>query len=446
METEVEKIDESALLQRCIRGVLKQDLFGGSLIQEMNFLTRVDVPTAALSYDKKRMKFTIYLGKEFFFKKLNDTQRVAVMIHELLHFSRGHIFREMFAKESYKHDVANIAMDMAINQYIQNLPEGCVEITKWKMKDGSPFPEFKTWELYYQLIEDTTKDPKPESGDTDKSGDPSNQPGSGDPSNQPGRGKSRAEGGKGNPDGSDINWDEMEKYRKKPFDAHSWDDLTEEEKRQMLEEAGKIVRRAIDNSTKDYSNVPGAVKDLLLEIDTQLRGMNVKAIFRQAVKKHLPSPDRTSTWFKPNKRYGVLAPGSTTDKLPAISAYVDTSGSFSHTEINGAFKMLNTILGEGQMQKCSVGLWHTELYSFKKYKKGKPILADDIESGGTNPECVLEHINKTNPNIAIVFTDGYYSPTSMKVTSPVVFVISKNGNADHPYKHLGLTFKMEHLT
>lgn len=415
------------VLQTTVREVLKNDLYNGVLLQEMDFAIRADTPTASIEFDKKKKKFLIRLGKTFFFETLTQPERVAVLTHELLHFSRGHLFRtdQMNVKK-------NIAMDMNINQYIKNLPTNCVNVSEWKLQDGSPFPTFQTWETYYKLINETTNKP------------PCSSEGS---ESCPNCGQSACGAGDSQPlPGESINYPLLRKYEREPMDDHtSWEDLSEEERKAILEEGANVMRRAIENSYKDFSLAPQWVKDMLLHIDTELRGLNCKQIFKSAVKRALPSPDRTNTWFRPNKRYGQFAPGTMNDKLPYINAYLDFSGSISHTEANGFLQTLNHILGEGQMRKCNLAMWHTKIFNFRKHRKNQPIKEDEIESGGTDPLCVFEHINKNNPNLSIIFTDGYYASVPVKLSNPVVFIISENGQVDHPYKHLGLTFKLGDL-
>jgi len=424
------------LLQRTIRDMIKQHAFIGHLVQEMHIRMTEEVPTAGIYYDKKTMKFNIVASPKFF-NILEPEQRVAVFLHELMHFEKGHLFRFERLGNEKEHTLKNIAADMAINQYIKNLPDGCdqcdpaqkvpckntkcpgkcVNVKDWKQKDGTPFPVFSTTETYFDLLKQTTNPPQEQDGEGNS--------------------------GKGQGKGSSINHDQFKKY--KPFDKHDWEELTEEEKRQLLNEAKKMAERAIDKTFKDHSLIPGSIKDFISEIDMQLKKLNYKAIFKYAVKKNMTSPDRVSTWVRPNKRYAEYAPGNTTDRMPFMNMYMDTSGSFTYNEINQSIKMINALLGEGQMKKCNLGLWHTSLYSFKKYKKGSLFKESEIESGGTDPREVFDHIKKNNPNLSIIFTDGYYSKEDIKLSNRIIFIISDGGQVDHPYKDIGLTFKMEQL-
>lgn len=405
--------DNNNSVQRAIFDLINEQAYMGNLLQEMNIGRSKQVPTAAISYNKKTMNFSILINEEFFDKQ-TPGQRVGVLVHELLHFTNGHLFRFEKVGTDKDHKMKNIAADMAINQYIKEHPDGCVNVDDWKQQDGTPFPKYKTMETYYELLKQTTKDPK----DGDGEGD-------------------------GRSPGDDINYPQWSKY--KEFDSHDWEELSDEEKQQILGEAKKMAERAVDKTYKDHSLIPDSIKSFLMELETRLRALNYKAMFKHAAKRSLSSPDRLNSWNRPNKRYGEHAQGTMSDKVPYIHAYHDSSGSMSHKEMNANMLVLNQLLGAGQMRKCHIGFWHTTLYNFRKYKKGTPIREDDVESGGTDPVPVLEHIKKTNPNLAIIFTDGYYDSSNIKLTQSVIWVISDGGNENHPYKHIGLTFKINQL-
>ena len=59
------------------------------------------------------------------------------------------------------------------------------------------------------------------------------------------------------------------------------------------------------------------------------------------------------------------------------------------------------------------------------YKKILDILdkAELVCLGGTNLTPVLNHINKTLPEISIIMTDGQYSEPSIKMKSDVIFMV-----------------------
>ncbi len=372
--------------------------FIGGMLQEMNFKPEYRLPTAALAYDKKRQQFEIIINPTFF-NKLPLEHQMGVLHHEILHFTNAHHFRFDFDQTKEKDDKkrANIAADMAINQYIASLPQGCVDVKFYETDDKQPFPRFATAEVYQQLLKD-------------------------------------------NPDAQKNAVDKMKKEfgsEEKDFgngegliDEHSWEDLSEEEKKQMAEEMKKIVKRTMEKTSYDMTSLPQAIKDLVEEIDVFLRGMNYRQILQSAIKKSVSFSDRMNTWKRPNKRYGTVAQGSTLAKLPQLNVYIDTSGSISVKEMNEFLTVLNGFLKAGS-RKCQLGLWHTQLYKKKKYKLNQNLLENEIESGGTDMTQVCEDINKMNPDLSIILTDGYFS-TNVNPKFQTIVIISENGGMKHP--------------
>jgi predicted metal-dependent peptidase len=382
--------------------------FYGSFLQELTIKYSEMVPTAGITYNQKLSQYEIFINPNYFCN-LKRAERVAVFHHEVLHFTNKHLFRLPFLDKKTKDEdrkLYNIAGDMAINQYIPNLPEGCVDVKQWKKDDGAEFPTLQNMESYYDLIKNQSKQQKQ--------------------NNQT----------KGN-----VN-ENLDKY--KEFDQHFWDDLDEETKKKMLEEAKKIIKRTVEKSSFGNTNVPNSVKDLLIEIDSLTTEINYKQILKSTIKKTVSCADRENTWKRPNRRYGIYSPGLKIGELPNLTMLVDTSGSISLRELNEFLHIISEFLKVGT-RNCQLALWHTELYYKKKYKLGTELDKSELQSGGTNITCALEDIKKTNPNLAIILTDGYYDVSDVKVNSEIIWIISKGGNVNHPMKHMGKTIELDKI-
>ncbi len=85
-----------------------------------------------------------------FFNELTYKERVAVIKHEMLHI----LYKHLSIRGDYKnHKIANIAMDIAINQDIKNLPDMALFPINYNLKNG-----YNT-EYYYDklIIQNETK-------------------------------------------------------------------------------------------------------------------------------------------------------------------------------------------------------------------------------------------------------------------------------------------------
>lgn len=460
----ISEYDKKQMIFNAVYNLTKQEVFYGGLLQELVIKYDATIPTLCISYNTKESHYQIDINP-WFFSKCTPQNRVAVLQHEILHFTNKHIFRFPFLKNTKTEQemrIDNIAADLAINQYIKDLPNGCelckdvkiksreewkslhstkelenacvgrcLDIKDWVKDDGTPFPTLRSTEEYDSLIKEEFKK------QSDKDGKPKPEEGSEES-------KGMNEGAGPQPGDTTKGTVAQNMKHHKPHDEHRWDSLDEETKKKMLDEAKKIIKRTIEKTSFSHTKVPDSIKDLLQEIDTLSAGLNYKSILKSVIKKTVSCVDRESTWKKPNRRYGVFSPGTKIGQLPALSFYLDTSGSISLKELNLFLKIMSGFLQVGS-RHCWLGLWHTNLYYKKKYKLNQELKQDEVQSGGTDPTEALQDIKKTNPNLSVILTDGYYDNVDIKIIGEVLFIISEGGNKNHPLKHLGKTIPIESL-
>lgn len=380
-------------IEKGILGVLKTKPFAGILLQMLRIrsTTPSECPTMGVALNKLK-KFDLVYNNEFV-EKMTDDELVAVLIHEYYHLTHRHVTWGLRYPVKDR-PLLNIAMDMCINQLIDNLPKGAVYPENFNL------PKNKSMEWYFEQLKQNAEQNNGELKDKD-----------------------------GN------TWT-------KTLDEHDWEEI-EKAGEEALKEHRDLMKRAINKAESSYTEVPGAIKDLISEMETELRNLDFKYILGQAIRKSLPNPKRQSTWKRPNKRYGSMAKGNKSDESPKIDVYLDTSGSISVEEFNTYLKTNDQFLKFAN-KKCTLNYFHTSVYHTEKYKVGKVIDRSEIECGGTDLQGVMEKINKDKPDLALIFTDGYYGSVSVqKMDSPVVFVISNGGDIKHPLTNLGVTVKMQ---
>lgn len=400
-------------IQKAIYSLFKKEPFFALLLQEINIRMTIQVPTMGVSFDKKISKFFMFINPDFY-QKMTDEQQQAVLIHEILHILHKHIL-DVRMIDTKEFTTLNIAMDMAINQYITGLPNGCdeckdkdirkiepcknekcagrvIDIKDWQTKDFKPFPTFKNFETYFKLIEDS----------------------------------------KGEGQSNEDVYKAFSGNGGQTLDQHTFEQLSDEEKKEVLKEMKGVLERTIEKSSYGHSQVPDYVKDLLKQIESNISGINYRKILSSTIKKSLNMLDRESTWNKPNKRYGYLAKGTKIGQVPNAYFLADTSGSISHTEINEFMSVVDGFLKVGQ-KKCWMGLWHTALYSVKKYRVGTKLKEADLESGGTDVTPALDFVKTKNPDLAVFLTDGFFDMPKKKYNNNILWVIAKNGNKDKAF-------------
>lgn len=442
LEKEFVPVEEkSQCLATAIYETSKTHPFVGSVLQCLTITYGHTLPTAGIMFNTDARRWDMIVNPYFFCRKLNAPQRKAVLIHELSHITHKHPLRVPFLKISArKRQLMNIAADMAINQFIKDIPKGCsqcppnniaapcpnelcpgrcIDVNDYsdvdeKTGNKTPWPHNQTMEAYYERLIKRFDDP--------------------DENDQDGEGDGNAGGGANTKD------------LPQTIDEHMWDGAADE--KDMLDATEELVKRAMVKARLSYDDLPGHVKDLLEDIKTRRAELNYKALILSAMKRHASGHDRKSTWTRKNKRLGFKAPGTRVGELPKLELHLDTSGSISHEELNEFLQIVDQFLKVGA-RKCHVSFFHTDLYGRQQYKMGTKIDKSQIESGGTDLTKTLEDIYKRKGDLSIIITDGCYGDVDVESWMKpgqqfpqVLWIISKGGTADHPLKRIGDTVKV----
>ena len=464
LDKEFVDIDEkNRCLATCLYNTRNSHPFMGAVLQSMNIMYTHQIPTAGIMFNTDAKRWDMWINPKYFCLNLNNTKntkvkkaqvagdlaRQAVMLHELSHITNKHPMRVPFLKISpQKRMIMNVAMDMAINQFIKNLPTGCsecpppnsgepcknedcpgkcIDVKDWydevKQADGSikkvQWEGNQTAEYYYEkIIERLSED------------------GEGDG----GQGEGEGQSGAGNPQGLPETLDE-----------HMWEANAEE--KEMLEATEDLMKRAMIKARFDYSDLPDSIKDLLEHIKTRRAELDYKGMILSAIKKSASGHERKGTWTRPSRRYGNKAPGTTVGDLPKLHMYLDTSGSISTEELNEFLGIVDNFLKAGS-RKCRLNLFHTQNYYSDEYKLGTRLGGDNgvssqVQSGGTCLEESMRDIAKRRPDLAIFITDGYYGDIDAESWLPpnqkfpqCLFIISRQGTKDHPLRRFGSTIQI----
>jgi hypothetical protein len=440
-------------LETALYQLTKNQAFFGMILQCLDIHYSHTLPTAGVMFDNNAKKWKMMINPKWFCVNLGDGDqgtraRISILLHELYHLTHKHIIRAPMLKlNPNRRRLMNIAMDMSINQYIKDLPDGCQEcppkneremgatcknelcpghpilVENFYDEDAKgkqiPWEKNKTFEYYYyKLIEKFSE--MSDEGEGEEEGE-----GGLDGSNG-GKGK-----GKGLP---------------KEFDSHDWDGGSEE--RDMMDATEELVKRAMQKRGLSFDKLPGFIQDLLTDIESRRNELNYREIIQSAIKRHASGTDRVGTWSKPSRRYGNIAPGTKVGPLPKIQNFLDSSGSISVQELNDFLSIVDNCLSVGH-RKCMLGLWHTDLYYVEPYKLGDRLNKAMVQSGGTDPAPVLKYIAEAKPDLSIIVTDGCFCDVDFESMIPpntlfpqVLWIISQDGMENHPLVRLGETIKI----
>ncbi len=449
LEEDVPAEKKAQSLQTAIFETGKTHPFLGSVLQCLNISYSFQIPRAGIMFNTDNKRWDMLINPKWFCDKLAQKERKAVLLHELGHITNKHPMRAPFLKiNKHKRALMNVAMDMAINQFIKDLPQGCKECPpieaqqlgarcKNKTCPGSvimvehyfdfdakgnkvPWATNKPMEHYYEKLIERFEEPE-DDGDE------------GEPGEGEGQGDGQGGGGQG-------------KGKPNQFDTHSWESNVEEES--MLDATEDLMKRAMIKRGLSYDELPQSVKELLEEIKARKTELNYRALILAAIKRSASGHDRKHSWSRKSKRFGNKAPGTRVSELPHLDIYIDTSGSISIEEANEFLGIVDQFLKAGS-RKCTLNMFHTANYYREDYRLGKRIERKEFQSGGTDLTASMQVIAQTRPDLAVFLTDGCYGDVDVEKMvgtsnkfSQCLFIISRNGTTEHPLKRLGKTIKI----
>ena len=391
-------MDKAQSLSKISKELMLKEPYYGFFLIMLNKVWRKDLPTAGVS--KHNINYQLAINEEFW-TGLSDDHKMGLLKHELLHIAFGHLVS--FSSFSNK-KLANVAMDMEINQYIEAswLPEGGINIDDYTdiqldRKAGCRY-------YYDQLLR--LQDEKDKNGST---GDQAmdnllDNIASGDI-----------------PDHS--TWEEFE-------------DMSEAEKKLIEKQVQKILQDAKEQTVKKRGNVPGEIEGLIVLDEVTKAKFDWKGYLRRFT--------GTSTKIftkkirrKENHRYEDN-PGLKIKMRQHMLLAIDTSGSVSNDELAEFMNEIHHIHKAGV--DITIVQCDTSIRSIEPYK-GK----NDLKvhgRGGTEFDPVLDYYNANIGKYTslVYFTDGECY-TSVKPKNRVLWVLSEQSsmNEDLP----GQVIKLE---
>jgi predicted metal-dependent peptidase len=377
--------------------MLKEPYYGFFLIMLNKLWDSKRVPTAGVS--KNGINYQLTINPEFW-ESLSEDHRYGLLKHELLHIAFGHL--TTFFKFTNK-KLANVAMDMEINQYIskQYLPEGGIDIDNYTDIEL----DRKAGARYYYDKLNQLQDEKDKNGTT---GDP--------------------------------NMDQLlDNIENGDIPDHStwedFEDLTEAEQKLIEKQLQKVLTDAKEQTEKKRGTVPGEIEGLIIIEEI----VKPKFDWRGFIRRFTGVSTKVFTKKirrKENRRFEAN-PGLKVKMKQHMLLAIDTSGSVSDSELQEFMSEIYHIY------KCGVDITviqcDTSIKSIEPYK-GKFEMAVQGR-GGTEFDPVLEYFNENQKKYTslVYFTDGECW-THVRPKGNVLWVLSERShmNNDLPGKVIKL--------
>jgi len=364
--------------------MLKEPYYGFFLIM-LNKVWRKDLPTAGVS--KNGINFQLAINEDFW-TSLSEMHQMGLLKHELLHIAFGHLT----SFKSFKNQrLANVAMDMEINQYIDKdwLPEGGIDIDNYEDLNL----ERKAGCRYYYDKLNQFQDEK------DKNGTCGNE------------GMDKLLDQVANGEGPDHStWEEFE-------------DLSEAEQKLIEKQLQKVLADAKEQTIKKRGNVPGEIEGVIVieEIVApkfdwrgyirRFTGVSTK-VFTKKIRR------------KENRRFSDN-PGLKIKMKQHMLLAIDTSGSVSDSELQEFMGEIHHIYKVGV--DVTVVQCDTTIRSIEPYKGKHEI--NVAGRGGTEFDPVLDYYNANQKKYTslVYFTDGECY-TSVVPKGNVLWVLSERSH------------------
>ena len=133
-------MDKAQSLSKTAKDLMLKEPYYGFFLIMLNKLWNKRIPTAGVS--KNGINYQLVINEEFW-ESLSELERLGLLKHELLHIAFGHL-TTVFKFSDRR--LANVAMDMEINQYIDAswLPGGELSSDEFKQLKESVKAELET--------------------------------------------------------------------------------------------------------------------------------------------------------------------------------------------------------------------------------------------------------------------------------------------------------------
>lgn len=359
--------------------LLKYHNFYGNMLYRVCIEYGNKVPTAGVWVDDK---IRMCINPEFWYS-LTEAQRVGILMHEMDHLIFDHLSRSQIPKEDMKkiesvgkHQMQNIAMDLAINEFNPYLGGIGQSVVNYNKEHGIHMERYREWEYYMKWIEKLVEEGKIPSEAMEGMDDHSKW-GSG---NDPGQG----------------------------------------------EVSREIMRQAIEGARSQSSKLPGHLEKAI----NKLGGSKIswKMVLKRFVARSTSRRSRP-TRARRNRRFGLKEPGSRVKPELDLVVIVDTSASVSDkklglfaTEIEKIAKNFNVYVIESD---CSIQ---------NEYKLKKGINIEGFNGrGGTSYIPGLERALEKKADCVIYFGDGDSAPHPSKFKIPMLWCLCTDADRPAPY-------------
>ena len=339
----------------------EKDNFYGYFLFQMGREIRFDIssPTAV---NFKGAKYVIYFNP-IIFLQLNIKQMESTIKHEIHHILSLHLIRAKELKGKFSTLAINLAMDIVVNQYLNNLPPYAITLKGINLKYELNLEPYNTFEYYAENIQNMLNVlEESDEGELDDS------------------------------------WEDNSGYN--PEKTHDiWDEYEELDEKMLKEFTEKFVSNAEKGKLPIYlEGMISALKNSKGELPWNLYLKKLMGTVESNKKKTITRRNRR----QPNR---LDLRGELRNHKAEIAVAIDISGSISDEEFKQAVKEVLAIV-KNYNHEITIIECDNEIRRTYKVKSVKDIKERINIRGGTKFTPVFEYANKKKLNLLVYFTDG----------------------------------------
>ena len=369
-EKELIKLTEEAMYRIKLSFMMKEGTtFLSSLLASLTIRYMFMIPTAGTD------GVILALNPQFVLQQ-TQSQLLGLIVHEVMHV----MYDDMGRRKEMELNKAifNIACDHRINLHLLS--------EKYELPDnGHADPKYRNWSAM-QIYDDLMKDPPPQAEQ----------------------------------DAYDIDILEGPEEGETTEDGMTSDDHRE----QVISNILKATQEA------ELAGEPGSIPaDVRRYIDDLI---NPKLPWNAILQNQMQAYNQDDySWTRPNKRYmpEFYLPSLHSEGLGQITWINDVSGSMGKQDLTKGMSELNYIWEVMKPTRLRLMSVDTEVHDDDLYFQGDTL--DEVKlhgGGGTNITPAIARIVEEQPEVAIIFSDGYfYMPDlSQTVATDIIWIVINN--------------------
>lgn len=339
-------------LQKARAKMLIKHPFFATLLMSTPMIVTRDVPTAGTDMAK------LYINPDFIETLPNDEQVLTLFGHEVMHIALEHGLR----LQGRNPMVWNWAADFAINLVLKEA--GFEPIANWLCDDK--YKDMSADQIYDLLQKECDKARK------------------------------QGKGGKGQPGDGPPG-----AFGKDLMDPHGGGDPAAQAKlrrsvQQRVAQAANVARMA--------GKLSGSLERLVADI------LNPKVPWQEVLRDYMTRICTSEeSWSKRNRRFrDVYLPARRSEnRMGEIVMIGDTSGSIGNDELAKYMAEAGAIAEDVRPERIRIIWADTRVAGEQLFEEGEEIKAVPKGGGGTDMCVPLKHAEQYEPEVAILFTDGY---------------------------------------